>query len=349
MVLALALAACASVLGLQGASAVASVRAPRARAQGHQLRRVPRGRRRARATTGAAAPSHRRPTCRRCHAKPHDERAVQRLPRRALRTRGRGARARAPALRAPQAHAAPHTATACAATSRSTEAHPEAHPAEDGDVLRLPRAPRPVGACATATAATSTWPREGSPPADHLVHDGDFVREHGVRAASARDLCASCHTERSCAGMPRRRHGAGAPRAARVRRRAPVGAPSRRFPRAPRARRRAPTQGSARRATARARASTATRAEHVAPASSDAQSAPAGLDHHGPGRRRARRAGADRSRLVRRLPRRRWRAALRRVPPRGGAGRQPARARVHEHEGQASRPALSPLPRRRTP
>ena len=40
---------------------------------------------------------------------------------------------------------------------------------------------------------------ERTPPASHLVHDGDFMREHGVRAASARDLCASCHTETSCA------------------------------------------------------------------------------------------------------------------------------------------------------
>ena len=31
------------------------------------------------------------------------------------------------------------------------------------------------------------------------MHEGDFIREHGVRAASARDLCATCHTERSCA------------------------------------------------------------------------------------------------------------------------------------------------------
>jgi predicted CXXCH cytochrome family protein len=40
---------------------------------------------------------------------------------------------------------------------------------------------------------------EGTLPSDHLVHDGDWMREHGVRAASARDLCASCHSERSCA------------------------------------------------------------------------------------------------------------------------------------------------------
>jgi predicted CXXCH cytochrome family protein len=40
---------------------------------------------------------------------------------------------------------------------------------------------------------------EGTLPTSHLVHDGDWLREHGVRAASARDLCASCHSERSCA------------------------------------------------------------------------------------------------------------------------------------------------------
>lgn len=36
-------------------------------------------------------------------------------------------------------------------------------------------------------------------PESHVVHDGDFIREHGVRAASERDLCATCHDDRSCA------------------------------------------------------------------------------------------------------------------------------------------------------
>jgi predicted CXXCH cytochrome family protein len=48
-------------------------------------------------------------------------------------------------------------------------------------------------------------PAERTPPASHLVHEGDFVREHGVRAAAARDLCMSCHSERSCAAC----HGVG--------------------------------------------------------------------------------------------------------------------------------------------
>jgi hypothetical protein len=40
---------------------------------------------------------------------------------------------------------------------------------------------------------------EGTLPESHLVHDGDWIREHGTRASSAGDLCGSCHTERSCA------------------------------------------------------------------------------------------------------------------------------------------------------
>lgn len=39
---------------------------------------------------------------------------------------------------------------------------------------------------------------EHSKPATHVIHDGDFIREHGVRAASARDLCATCHSQQSC-------------------------------------------------------------------------------------------------------------------------------------------------------
>ncbi len=42
-------------------------------------------------------------------------------------------------------------------------------------------------------------PRELARPSSHIVHEGNFVREHGVRAASSRDLCATCHSEASCA------------------------------------------------------------------------------------------------------------------------------------------------------
>lgn len=50
--------------------------------------------------------------------------------------------------------------------------------------------------------------REGTLPETHLVHDGDWLREHGVRAASAAPMCSACHTEQSCA----RCHGVTAPR-----------------------------------------------------------------------------------------------------------------------------------------
>ncbi|MDB4946948.1 MAG: Cytochrome c family protein [Labilithrix sp.] len=41
-------------------------------------------------------------------------------------------------------------------------------------------------------------PGERIKPDSHIVHEGDFIREHGVRAASSRDLCATCHAERFC-------------------------------------------------------------------------------------------------------------------------------------------------------
>jgi hypothetical protein len=43
-------------------------------------------------------------------------------------------------------------------------------------------------------------PAELARPSSHVLHEGDFVREHGVRAAAARDLCATCHGEGFCAG-----------------------------------------------------------------------------------------------------------------------------------------------------
>lgn len=40
---------------------------------------------------------------------------------------------------------------------------------------------------------------EGSRPASHVVHGQDFTKRHGMHAAGARDLCASCHAESECA------------------------------------------------------------------------------------------------------------------------------------------------------
>ena len=45
---------------------------------------------------------------------------------------------------------------------------------------------------------------ERTRPLSHVVHGDDFLQGHGAAAASARELCGSCHTESSCASC----HGA---------------------------------------------------------------------------------------------------------------------------------------------
>jgi hypothetical protein len=40
---------------------------------------------------------------------------------------------------------------------------------------------------------------EHTRPQSHLVHGADFMQHHGTAAASARDLCSSCHSESACA------------------------------------------------------------------------------------------------------------------------------------------------------
>jgi hypothetical protein len=48
---------------------------------------------------------------------------------------------------------------------------------------------------------------EGTQPDDHLIHAANFLREHGTRAGSERQLCASCHADRFCSSC----HGPTAP------------------------------------------------------------------------------------------------------------------------------------------
>ncbi len=78
--------------------------------------------------------------------------------------------------------------------------------AEDQASLRPPMAQ-----CFSCHAHADQWkarscegchvdlPAELARPASHVIHEGDFVREHGIRAASSRDLCATCHGEPFCA------------------------------------------------------------------------------------------------------------------------------------------------------
>jgi hypothetical protein len=141
--------------------------------------------------------------CRRCHEKPHDERSCA------------------------GCHGEPYVRQAAElARAQLRFDHPRHMVAARGDCVRchsevietrpdtiLPK----MATCFGCHEHRDQWarrdcggchvdlPAEGTAPDDHLVHDGDFVREHGVRAASERDLCASCHTDRQCAAC----HGEG--------------------------------------------------------------------------------------------------------------------------------------------
>ncbi len=37
-------------------------------------------------------------------------------------------------------------------------------------------------------------------PSSHVAHDGDWLREHGNRALSSSELCATCHAQKFCGG-----------------------------------------------------------------------------------------------------------------------------------------------------
>ena len=52
---------------------------------------------------------------------------------------------------------------------------------------------RACGACHRDLADTETA------PASHLTHDGDWLHEHGARASSSAELCATCHQQSFCA------------------------------------------------------------------------------------------------------------------------------------------------------
>lgn len=60
---------------------------------------------------------------------------------------------------------------------------------------------RDCNGCHVDLAAELTRPRS------HLVHDQDFMSEHGSRASSAADLCATCHRQSFCTSC----HGATVP------------------------------------------------------------------------------------------------------------------------------------------
>ena len=195
LLLALASAACASVLGLRRTSASHPFEHRAHSLKGINCVECHRGVAVADSTGPLHFPSD--ADCRRCHAKPHDERACGgchgetyvregvELARDHLRfehrkhmaaTRGDCVRCHIEVTQQAAQSILPKMASCFGC-----------HEHQDQWGLR------DCDRCHVALA------NEGTMPDDHLVHDSDFVREHGVRAASARDLCASCHSERSCA------------------------------------------------------------------------------------------------------------------------------------------------------
>jgi hypothetical protein len=136
-------------------------------------------------------------TCTKCHTRPHDARACGDCHGES-HTRAEASLAR-DHLRFTHAQHVPKVGGQC------VPCHAAAGKA-DATSLRPPMAE-----CFACHEHNDQWrsrecekchvdlPAELVRPASHVVHEGDFVREHGVRAASSRDLCATCHSESSCA------------------------------------------------------------------------------------------------------------------------------------------------------
>jgi hypothetical protein len=136
-------------------------------------------------------------TCRGCHARPHDERPCAGCHGEAYVREG---------VDLARGHLRFEHGKHMAATSGDcVRCHVEVTQRDaDGILPKMPtcfgcHAHRDQWALRDCDGCHVDLTTEETPPSDHLVHDSDFVREHGVRAASARDLCSTCHTERSCA------------------------------------------------------------------------------------------------------------------------------------------------------
>lgn len=194
LVLSLALAACASVLGFKPRSPAHPFEHHAHAVAGVQCVQCHEGVQ----TAGKNGPPHypSDASCRRCHDKPHDDRPCS-LCHGESRVRSGVELARS-RLRFD------HRTHMSEVHGECVRCHVEV--TEPSDAI-LPT----MASCFACHRHKDQWTlrdcngchvdlaAEDSPPESHLVHDGDWLREHGVRAASARDLCSSCHSERSCA------------------------------------------------------------------------------------------------------------------------------------------------------
>ncbi|APR75403.1 Cytochrome c family protein [Minicystis rosea] len=142
--------------------------------------------------------------CRACHTSPHDERPCEGC-------HGLPA-ARAGAMAAREELRFSHRAHVSRVKGNCVRCHLDI--GEGAEILR-PRMAT-CGSCHAHREQLATnkcdpchvsLRDEGKKPDDHLIHGGNFLREHGVRAAADRQICASCHNESSCLGC----HGVTAP------------------------------------------------------------------------------------------------------------------------------------------
>ncbi len=134
--------------------------------------------------------------CLECHARPHDTRSCAGCHGRP-ETRERAELARKN-LKFEHARHLPRMSGDCVRCHLNV--------AQDAEELRPPMATclschehRDQFAIRDCGGCHVDLPAEATRPESHLVHVGNWVREHGVRAAGAADLCSTCHQERFCA------------------------------------------------------------------------------------------------------------------------------------------------------
>jgi hypothetical protein len=148
-----------------------------------------------------------RATCLSCHTQPHDSRECS-----ACHGREDERRAVAQAKQHLAFSHATHMAQGASGVADCTRCHA-------GVALRDGPLRPPMATCLSCHEHREQWAarsclpchrdleNEQVRPESHLVHGDDFLRRHGAAAASASDLCSSCHAESECAAC----HGANVP------------------------------------------------------------------------------------------------------------------------------------------
>jgi hypothetical protein len=143
-------------------------------------------------------------TCTSCHAQPHDTRRCLDCHADPIAA-GAAAEAKAHVRFDHGVHAAPSRGNCARCHAAIAERDAPLRPAMAAcwSCHQHDRA-RDLRACDGCHVDLET---EGTPPASHLAHEPGFAAAHGTAAAAADDLCGSCHQEKFCAAC----HGVTAP------------------------------------------------------------------------------------------------------------------------------------------